>query len=147
MPVRLARSLAFLEHRKTTLYRALEAILETQSEFLVSGDPGSRRVLTQSELSHRLDSLPSVIHRLVSNKSVRLPWGLEVPLKSLLPNEKSLARDRLHELALAKPGLSDEALRHEMYRLFGASPSRRSIAKYRKELGLASSRKRKSDPS
>lgn len=97
-------------------------------------------------LADRLGSLPSIIYRLVSNKSVRLPWGLEVPLKSLLPNEKSLARDRLHDLALAKPGLSDEALRREMERLYGAGLSRRSIAQYRKELGLASRGKRTTAP-
>jgi hypothetical protein len=142
--VSLARTFAFLERRKSTLYRALEVILEMQAGFLVSGKPEDRRPLTQSELSSRLDSLPSVIYRLVSNKSVRLPWGLEVPLKSLLPNEKSLARDRLHELALAKPGLSDEALRREMTRIFGTSPSRRSIAHYRKDLRLGSSGKRPS---
>lgn len=144
--VSLVRTLAFLERRKSTLYRALEVILETQTEYLASGKPEQRRPLTQSALSQRLDSLPSVIFRLVSNKSVRLPWGLEVPLKSLLPNEKLLARERLHELALAMPGLSDEALRREMESRFGARLSRRSIAQYRRELGLGVGGKRPSVP-
>lgn len=133
---RFVKRLEFVEWRKTTLYRILEVVLDVQAEYLVSGDPGRRSPLTQSSLADRLDSTPSVIFRIVSNKSVRLPWGLEAPLKSLLPHPKSLLRDQLHDLALAHPDSSDEGLRREMARLFGATLSRRSIAQYRKELGL-----------
>ena len=49
----LLRELDFLDRRKTTLYRVLEAFLETQAGFLVSGDPEKRRSLTQKGLSDR----------------------------------------------------------------------------------------------
>lgn len=85
---------------------------------------------------------PSVLNRLISNKSVRLPWGLEAPLKALIPSAKTLLRDRLHDLALSHPGSSDENLRKLMERLHGARLSRRSIAQYRQDLGLGARGKR-----
>jgi len=43
---------------------------------------------------------------------------------------------RFHELALLDPDLSDERLREKMSALHGVALSRRSVAQYRKELGL-----------
>lgn len=80
-----------------------------------------------------------MLNRLISNKSVRLPWGLEAPLKVFVPSAKIMARERLHDLAVASPALSDEGLRVEMRRVHGLSLSRRSISQYRKELGLETS--------
>lgn len=133
---RLLSELEFLERRKSTLYRVLETLIEAQADFLRSGDAGRRRPLTQRSVADRLDILPSVLNRLVSNKSVRLPWGLEAPLKVFVPSSKIMARERLHDLAVASPALSDEGLRVEMRRVHGFSLSRRSISQYRKELGL-----------
>lgn len=132
----LLRQLEFLDRRKSTLYRVLEALLDTQSDYLATGNPSRRRPLTQRTLSDRLDVTPSVLNRLISNKSVRLPWGLEAPLKALIPSAKTLLRERLHDLALSHPGSSDESLRKLMERLHGAHLSRRSIAQYRQDLGL-----------
>lgn len=132
----LLRQLEFLDRRKSTLYRVLEALLEQQADFFVTGDPDRRRPLTQRALASQLEVTPSVLNRLLSNKSIQLPWGLESPLRTLVPSAKSLLRDRFHGFALAHPDLPDEALRRELERAFGAKLSRRSIAQYRKELGL-----------
>lgn len=56
--------------------------------------------------------------------------------KKFVPSGKLMARDRLYDLAVASPGLSDEGLRTEMRRVHGLSLSRRSITQYRRELGL-----------
>lgn len=133
---RFLRRLEFVDLRKTTLYRALETILKMQADYLKSGDRMRRRAFTQRDLADQIYSSPVVIHLLISNKSVRLPWGLEAPMKSLLPSSKSLQLENLAELATRQPDLSDEGLRREMERSFGARLSRRSIAQYRKERGL-----------
>lgn len=130
------RRLEFLDHRKSTLHRVLTTLLETQRAFLASGDPALRHTLTQRSLARDLEVAPSVLNRLISNKSVRMPWGIEAPLRIFVPSAKTLLRDRLYEHAVANPGLSDAALAEEMARLHGAKLSRRSIAQYRKELGL-----------
>lgn len=140
------RELGLLERRKSTLYRVLEALIEVQAKFLVSGDPFLRQALTQRELSARLDVSPSVLNRLISNKSLQLPWGLEAPIKALLPSRKSLMRDRLHELAQAIPDLTDEALARSLDGFYGVRLSSRSIAQYRAELGLGNVRERRKEP-
>jgi hypothetical protein len=138
---RFLKRLEFLDWRKSTLYRALEFILEAQRDYLIGGDLAKRRPLTQRALSERLGANPSLVYQLVSNKSVRLPWGLEVPLKSLLPNKKSLLKDRLHALAQEFPELSDERLGRLLHEDTGTRVSRRSVAQYRLELGLRRTRR------
>ena len=133
---KLVAQLDLLDRRKSTLYRVLEVLLEAQQEYFVSGDPSSRRPLLQISIARRLDVLPSVLSRLVSNKSIRLPWGFEAPLKELMPTPKRLLLDRVYELTSSLPASSDERLRVEIAERFGSHLSRRSVAQYRKELGL-----------
>jgi DNA-directed RNA polymerase specialized sigma54-like protein len=111
--------------------------------YFVSGDPGQREPLTQRSVSEKLDMLPSVFNRLISNKSIELPWGLETPLKTLFPSRKSMLLDRLHELIREHPSSTDEELRTLIARIYGAKLSCRSIAQYRAELGLGNSRTRR----
>jgi RNA polymerase sigma-54 factor len=132
----LLRQLEFLDRRKTTLFQALEELLRAQADFFVSGESGRRRPLTQRHLAGTLEVSPSVIHHLISNKSIQLPWGLETPMRTLVPSAKTLLRDSLYDIAVAAPDASDETLRRELERRTGAKLSRRSIAQYRKELKL-----------
>ncbi|MBI4668016.1 MAG: hypothetical protein HY747_02340 [Elusimicrobia bacterium] len=118
-------------------------MLVWQVDFFVTGNPNRRRPLTQHDLAAKIGIMPNTLTRSISNKSVRLPWNIEVPIKTLLPNAKSLLRERLYRLALKHPDFSDEELKREIERLYGAKLSRRSIAQYRKELGLAGRGKRK----
>jgi hypothetical protein len=133
---KILQELELLDRRKTTLYRTLEALIDTQTEFFVSGDPDKRQPLTQRDLAGSLRISPSVLNRLISNKSIQLPWGLEAPLKVLLPSRKSIIRNRLHELIRDNPHLSDVELGQWVDRLHGVTLSRRSIAQYRADLGL-----------
>ncbi len=132
----LLSELDFAERRKSTLHRVLEFLLANQSEYLVSGDPERRCPLTQRAVASSLNIIPSVLNRLISNKSVQLPWSTQAPMKALMPSRKSLARDRVYDLAVALPDASDERLSDELRRLHGFQLSRRSIAQYRSELGL-----------
>ena len=133
------RRIEFADKRKTTLYRALEILISVQADYLASGEPGRRRPLSQRTLAKNLEVDASVINRLVSNKSVQLPWGMEAPLSVLLPSSKDVNLERLYAIAAGKPGLSDEGLRAELKSRHGVDLSRRSVAQYRKELRLAAS--------
>ena len=138
----LLRELDFIDRRKTTLYRVLEALIVDQADFLVHSDPERRRPLSQKSLAERLDIAPSVLNRLIGNKCVELPWGLESPLGFFVPSRKSLLLGHLHDLARQNPGLSDEGLRIALKESHGVALSRRSIAQYRKEMGISGRRKR-----
>ena len=87
--------------------------------------------------------LPSVLNRLISNKSIELPWGLETPLKTLFPSRKSMLLERLHGLIREYPASTDDELRVLIARMYGAKLSCRSIAQYRADAGLGSSRTRR----
>lgn len=133
-----------VEQRKTTLYRLLEEVLELQAEYLRTGEPERRRPLMQRGLAAALGVDPSVLCRIISNKSVQMPWGLEAPLSTFFPSAKDIHRERLFGLASANSNWKDEELREEMRRRYGVSLSRRSIAQYRKELGLGGCGRRES---
>lgn len=133
---RMLCQLELLDRRKSTLFRVLETVVDFQSAYLLSGDPADRRPLTQISVAQRIDTTPGVLSRLVSNKSVRLPWGLEAPLASLMPSSKRLLLDRVDELVAEHPAYSDQRLGEELSRRFGTRLSRRSIAQYRQDLGL-----------
>lgn len=132
----LLKRLSFIDRRKSTLYRVLEEVVLEQASYLVSGDPGTRKPFSQKALAERVEASPSVINRLVANKSVQLPWGVEAPLTALLPSSKKLLRDRLHDIAVENSMLSDEGLRLALSEKHGVLLSRRSIAQYRADLGL-----------
>jgi len=136
---KMLRKVEFADKRKTTLYRALEILLNVQSDYLVSGEPGRRRPLSQKTLAKNLEVDPSVLNRLVSNKSIQMPWGMEAPMSVLLPTSKVVNLERLYAIASEKPKLSDEGLRAELKSRHGVDLSRRSVAQYRKDLSLAAS--------
>lgn len=132
---RFAARLVHTDKRKATLLKVLEALLEAQKGFLVSGDPADLVALTQRSVAAAIGSDPSVVNRLAANKAVALPWGTEAPLKALMPSAKDLAKVVVAELAAARPELSDS----EMCLLLGergVALSRRSVTQYRAELGL-----------
>ena len=136
---KMLRKVEFADKRKTTLYRTLEILISVQADYLISGEPGRRRPLSQKTLAKNLEVDPSVINRLVSNKSVQLPWGMEAPISVLLPSSKAVNLERLYAIASEKSELSDEGLRTELKSRHGVALSRRSVAQYRKDLHLAAS--------
>lgn len=134
--------LDLLERRKSTLYLALEMLLSAQAGYLSTGDSGRRVSLTQRTVAARLGVAPSSFNSVVSNKAIQLPWGLEAPLKTLMPSPKAVLLERLYDLAAEKPDLTDVGLGRVLASRFGARLSRRSIAQYRSDLGLGGRRQR-----
>lgn len=133
---RFTQRLAFLGRRQTTLYKALQALINAQAEWLKTGDSLKRQPLTQRSLAVALGVDASAVNRLISNKSVELPWGTEAPMKVLVPSGKTLAREHVAKLARRKPGLSDEGLRAALAADHQIHLSRRSIAQYRQDMGV-----------
>lgn len=131
------KRMEFADSRKTTLYRALGILISIQADYLLSGEPGRRRPLSQKTLARNLEVHPSVLNRMVSNKSIQLPWGMEAPMSVLLPSSKMINLERLYSIASEKPALNDEGLRAELKTRYGVELSRRSVAQYRKDLSLA----------
>ncbi len=136
----LLRELEFLDRRKSTLYQILEVVAAAQEEYMITRDPAKRRPLPQSAVAARVGASPSVVNRIISNKSVEMPWGLEVPMRHLFPSRKSLLREQVQMLAVDRPNLNDREISDLVENLFGIALSRQSIYDYRRGVGAARSR-------
>lgn len=140
--------------RGVTLLRVSEAALRRQSRFLSDG-PAGLEPLSMTEVAEELELAVSTVSRTVAGKSVQTPWGI-VPLRSFFQTSAGDAssgtagatdalRERVRRLVDAEDPsapLSDESI-VEALSSDGVTVARRTVAKYRKELGIPSSYRRK----
>ena len=123
-----------LEQRWRTIQRVAECLVERQEAFL-RGGPGQLLPLTRAELAADVGLHESTVSRAVSGKHARLPSGRVMPLSGFF--DASLApRELLRRLVAteARP-LSDAALAR-MLTANGHPVARRTVAKYRAQLGI-----------
>jgi RNA polymerase sigma-54 factor len=139
------RAKFFIEcvHRRwQTLKRIAELLVDYQREFL---EKGTRylRPFTRAEVANRLNLDEGTVSRTLAHKYALLPNGRLVPLSDFFDGSLSI-KDVMRELISSeKPGnrLSDE----ELARLLiarGIPIARRTVTKYREEMGIHSSRER-----
>ena len=147
-----ARSLVrSVEQRRETLLRVSGRIFHHQARFLTDG-PGHLAPLRMSQVAEELEMHVSTVSRSVSGKYAETPWGviaLRWFFQSASAGSNSTARgdarDVLREVIQAEDPaepLSDEALVLEMKRR-GHPMARRTVAKYRGELDIPSSYRRR----
>ena len=142
-----------VERRGQTLRRVSEVIVTHQSDCLRIGFK-ALRPLTLRDISERLSLHISTISRATSQKTIATPVGTFL-LKSLLTPpvsgsgdmalSGSAVRDQIAQMIKAEdPGRphSDEAIAHKLAEA-GIDVARRTVAKYRKALGLGSTRERR----
>jgi RNA polymerase sigma-54 factor len=134
--------------RSETLEKIVRKIIETQEEFLNKGILWLRP-LTQISLAQEFGLHPSTISRTVTEKYIQTPQGL-FPLKFLCPRgprgltvvkTKALLNEIIKNEDKSKP-LADAQIAVTMGR-YGAKIDRRTVAYYRKQLGIAPSKERK----
>ncbi len=142
-----------LEQRRLTLMRVTQAILDMQREFF---DRGIHylKPMTQKEIAERVGLHESTISRATSNKYVQTPRGifeLKYFFTSALSTSSGEATSSesvkrrikaLIEQEDRKSPLSDQKL-GELLLTEGIEISRRTVAKYREEMLIPSSAKRK----
>jgi RNA polymerase sigma-54 factor len=123
-----------LQQRNHTMRRLMEVLAQGQRSFILGGD-GDLRPTTRVQISKALGLHESTISRAVSGKSVALPGGRIIPLSKFFDRSLSV-RDRVRNLieAESRPLTDDEiaaALETQ-----GVKVARRTVAKYRKMLGI-----------
>lgn len=143
-----------ITQRKLTLYKVVKAIVEKQRAFFQEGFIGLKP-MTLKVIATELGYHESTISRAISNKYIQTPHGL-FQIKSLFTsgfshNDSSemdspvVVKAKIKELVnqedKRKP-YSDQILL-KLLEQEGISISRRTIAKYREEIGIQSSVKRK----
>ncbi|MDR7870575.1 MAG: RNA polymerase factor sigma-54 [Tissierellaceae bacterium] len=141
-----------IEQRKQTIYKVIESILKFQLEFFRTGEKGLVP-LTLKEVADDIGMHESTISRATNGKYVQTPRGL-FELKFFfttgLPGSngdisttsvKSEIKKIIENEDPTKP-LSDQSIA-DLLEEKGATISRRTVAKYRDELNIPSSSKRK----
>ena len=140
-----------LEQRETTLTRLAVLLLERQRAFFLRG-PGCLQPMDQAELSAVMEVSPSTVSRAIRDKYLQCEWGV-FPLKMFFPraaksggdatvdNIKERIRAIIDEEDKQHP-LSDQKICNMLAKK-GVSLSRRVIAKYRSELGIADTSRRR----
>lgn len=135
--------IAALRQRWDTMQRVSEALIEMQRDFLEFGQ-SALKPLTRADVARRIGLHESTVSRATDGKYVLLPTGQTASFDdffdSSLPVKKALI-DIIDEENAERP-YSDEQLMRILRRR-GIEIARRTIAKYREELGVLPSRMRR----
>ena len=141
-----------IEQRRRTIYKIVEEIIDQQRGFLKNGIK-SLQPLSMSEVAEKINRHESTVSRATDNKYIQTDYGI-FPLKFFfsegiksgsqkvsVTSIKEYLKDIIKEENKNDP-FSDRELVDQLEKL-DISISRRTVAKYRKELKIPSSRKRK----
>ena len=141
-----------IEDRKNTLYKVLEFLIEKQKGFFEKGYLYIKP-LTLKEVSERLEVHDSTVSRTIKDKYILTSYGT-IKIKDLFASDVNKSCDDLFTIKIkseikkivededkAKP-LSDQSISFILEKR-DMKISRRTVAKYREELGIKSSSMRK----
>jgi RNA polymerase sigma-54 factor len=133
----VGRAQAFLAHlreRRETLQAVAEAVVTRQKPFLAEG-VRHLRPLTRAEIAEATGLHQSTVSRAVADKYVQLPNRKVIPFAAFFEPSRSV-KDVLKEIVELEPGpLADAELAEELARR-GYLVARRTVAKYRKRMGI-----------
>jgi RNA polymerase sigma-54 factor len=142
-----------VHQRQRTLYRVTDSIVKFQKDFLAGGLP-HLRPLSLRDVAEDIGMHESTVSRVTTNKYVQTPQGL-FELKFFFHSGiatgrgemvssisvKKMIQDLVAQENLQKP-LSDQEITRAL-KQSGLSIARRTVAKYREELGILPSHQRK----
>ena len=143
-----------LERRQQTLLLVAEYLIEAQSGYLL--DSSEKRAISNKEVASKLNISQSTVSRIVRNKYLQLP-GKVLLLKDLIEKRvnryedgadvtskdlKFLIEELVKNEEKSNP-FSDERLREALKARFKINLSRRTVAKYRLDLNIPSSKMRR----
>ena len=155
-----ARSLIdAVEQRKNTLFRVASELVNRQLDFLEHGK-SRLRPLRMQEVADVLGVHVSTVSRAISGKYMQSPRGIlpmkdmftgEIPVRTAgeLPDEsesRASVQERIRKIIGeedARNPLSDESIVQMLKDEHDLDIARRTVTKYRKALGLGSSRERR----
>ncbi|MBN1898362.1 MAG: RNA polymerase factor sigma-54 [Spirochaetes bacterium] len=143
-----------IEQRRTTIYRVTETLAKIQSEFFDQGPQGIKS-LTLKTIAQKIGMHESTVSRVTSNKFIQTPWGVyelkyffSSSLRTIEDN-KEVASKKVMEMIKTiiinedkKNPYADDII-VDIIKKEGIIISRRTVAKYRKKLGILPSNLRK----
>lgn len=142
-----------LSQRENTLFRTMESIIEYQRTFFQTGDETTIKPMILKNIAEKIGMNISTVSRITSSKYVQTPYGM-YPLKFFFSESmekegeevssreiKKIIQDTINEEDKDNP-LTDDELRGILEKK-GYNIARRTVAKYREQMGFMPSRMRK----
>jgi RNA polymerase sigma-54 factor len=138
-----------IEQRENTIKKVIKAIIKKQNDFLKKGFK-FLYTMSMEEVAEIIDMHVSTVSRATTEKYLQTPYGLfnlkfffnsgidkfsSVSIKAIISEEIALENKN--------SPLSDNKLADVLLKKYAFEISRRTIAKYRKSIGIPSSRARK----
>ena len=139
----LARTRLFManiQRRWETLASITYALIELQRDFLKEGQ-AALRPLTRADVAERLGLHPSTVSRATADKYLLLPNAEVVPFSLFFESNRSVKEALKEMVSQETRPLSDQRVT-DMLNARGIPVARRTVAKYREQLGLLPSRLR-----
>ena len=146
--------ISLLNLRHETIVRVMRYIISHQRQYLLTGNPDHLRPMRQREVAEATGLDISTVSRMANSKYLQTDFGT-IPLKECFSKGMSTGdgdevaietiKQRLNEAISAedkKAPLSDEALT-QMLNKEGLPLARRTVAKYREQLGIPVARLRR----
>ncbi|MGE5849024.1 MAG: RNA polymerase factor sigma-54 [Candidatus Methylomirabilota bacterium] len=143
-----------IEQRQRTMYKVAESLVKFQRKFLEEGIT-ALRPLTLKEVAEDISMHESTVSRVTTNKYIHTPQGLfelkyffhrGVPATSGDAVSSLKVKDLIHKLLTVEDSgrpLSDQKIVEILRRDHGVEIARRTVAKYRSQLKIPSSSRRK----
>ncbi|MDD2943106.1 MAG: RNA polymerase factor sigma-54 [bacterium] len=141
-----------IEQRRATIYKVARSIMRVQRDFLENGVSGLKPLVLR-DIAEEINMHESTVSRVTTNKYIHTPHGV-YELKYFFSSglrggegdvSSESVKERIRQLIEAeekKKPLSDQALEAILCKE-GIEIARRTVAKYREAMGIASSSQRK----
>lgn len=133
----LLKRLETLNLRQSTIFRILESFSVIQADYLRTRHHEDARPVSLRLLARRLQLSPSTVSRALGHRTVRLPWGEEVPMISFVPGQRRVLKDILGLWIAEDPKQTDADLARRLKKERGIDVSRRTVNAVRHVLTTA----------
>ena len=143
-----------VEQRYQTLYLTINAIVEYQREYFLSGDEHKLKPMVLKDIAEKIKMDISTISRVANSKYIDTPYGVKLLKDFFSEGMKNIEGEDVSTIEIKKTLesiISDEdknkpltdKLLSELLKEKGYNVARRTIAKYREQLGFPVARLRK----
>ena len=154
---KMSRARAYIDairQRQQTMTMTMKTIIKLQKKFILSGDDSDLSPMKLKDIADHTNLDISTISRVCASKYAELPWGI-IPLKHFFSEAydtgdgetvstkgiKKALRELIDNEPQGKP-LSDIRLAAELKKM-GFPIARRTVAKYREQMGIPTSNLRR----
>jgi DNA-directed RNA polymerase specialized sigma54-like protein len=113
--------------KQGAFWRVIDLLLKLHKPYFDTQDASKLAAVSLRKVAQKLQFAPSTISRVMSSKSVLLPWDREVMLADLMPGQRRVVLNILEKILGDGRNETDQALAKRVEEQFQVKVSRRTI--------------------